>query len=321
LKDLRITNYGLLIENYSLIFYRYLSITVIFFSTIFISSCSKNSQIPNPKSQIKDDAGIEISFDSVPKRIISLAPNITETIFAIGSDTFLVGVTDLCDYPPEAKMKKKTGNYFNPDYEVITSLMPDLIIMNVENVSNPTYQALKNMGMKIFVSNAKDIKGIEKMIMDFGKITGKETAAENLVRNMRNEMELLKNKDVAVRDTVLILISVNPLMTTNGRTFINDILDLNHITNIYRDESLDYPNISYEDVISKNPDIIIFPTDTSDAQKNRKFTDEIKRQLENTNAVKNDRIILIDENIMFRPGPRVVKAAGLLRNKFSVDDK
>lgn len=309
------------IENYGLIFYRYLSITVIFFSTMFISSCSKNPQIPNPKFQIIDDAGIEISFDSFPKRIISLAPNITESIFAIGADTMLTGVTDLCDYPPEAKMKKKTGSYFNPDYEVMTSLNPDLILMNVENISNPTYQALKNMGMKIFVSNARNIKGIEKMIMDFGKITGKETTAGSLIKSMRNEMELLRKKDGAFRDTVLILISVNPLMTTNGRTFINDILDLNHITNIYRDESLDYPNISYEDVISKNPDIIIFPTDTSDVHKNRKFTDEIKRQLENTNAVKNDRIILIDENIMFRPGPRVVKAASLLRNKFSVDNK
>jgi len=314
LKELQITNYKLRIIIY------YLKFTLLIFPFV-ISSCTDNSQIQNPKFRIIDDAGVEVNFDSFPKRIISLAPNITESIFAIGADTLLAGVTDLCDYPPEAKMKKKTGSYFNPDYEVMTSLNPDLIIMNVENISNPTYQALKNMGMKIFVSNARNIKGIEKMIVDFGKITGKETAAGSLVRNMRNEMEMLLNKDGGVRDTVLILISVNPLMTTNGRTFINDILDLNHITNIYRDESLDYPNISYEDVISKNPDIIIFPTDTSDVQKNGKFTDEIKRQLETTNAVKNDRIILIDENIMFRPGPRVVKAAGLLRNKFSGTDK
>ena len=199
----------------------------------------------------------------------------------------------------------------------MTSINPDLIIMNVENISNPTYQALKNMGMKIFVSNAKDIKGIEKMIMDFGKITGREIAADSIVRNLRTGMEQLIKKDPDYSKPVLILISVNPLMTTNGRTFINDILNLNHISNIYRDEYLDYPNISYEDVISKNPDFIIFPSDTTDVQKNSKFTDELKRQLKNTDAVKNDRIILIDENIMFRPGPRVLEAASILRDKFT----
>jgi len=310
LKVLRITNYGLRIANY------FVKLTLLF-SYIVISSCTNKSQIQNPKFQIRDDAGIEVSFDSNPERIISLAPNITETIFAIGAENMLAGVTDLCDYPPEAKKKTKTGSYFNPDYEVMTSINPDLIIMNVESISNPTYQALKNMGMKIFVSNAKDIKGIEKMIMDFGKITGREIAADTIVRNLRTGMEQLVNRDTAYSKPVLILISVNPLMTTNGRTFINDILNLNHISNIYRDEYLDYPNISFEDIISKNPDFIIFPADTSDVQKNSKFIDEIKRQLKNTEAVKNDRIILIDENIMFRPGPRVLEAASVLRDKFS----
>jgi iron complex transport system substrate-binding protein len=310
LKELRITNYRLRIANY------FVKLTLLF-SSIVISSCTNKSQIQNPKFQIRDDAGIEVSFDSNPERIISLAPNITETIFAIGAENMLAGVTDLCDYPPEAKKKTKTGSYFNPDYEVMTSINPDLIIMNVESISNPTYQALKNMGMKIFVSNAKDIKGIEKMIMDFGKITGREIAADTIVRNLRTGMEQLVKKDTAYSKPVLILISVNPLMTTNGRTFINDILNLNHISNIYRDEYLDYPNISFEDIISKNPDFIIFPADTSDVQKNSKFIDEIKRQLKNTEAVKNDRIILIDENIMFRPGPRVLEAASVLRDKFS----
>lgn len=310
MKELRITSYGLRIANYFVKF-------IFLFYSIVVSSCTDKSHIQNPKFQIRDDAGIEVSFDSNPERIISLAPNITETIFAIGAENMLAGVTDLCDYPPEAKKKTKTGSYFNPDYEVMTSINPDLIIMNVESISNPTYQALKNMGMKIFVSNAKDIKGIEKMIMDFGKITGREIAADTIVRNLRTGMEQLVNRDTAYSKPVLILISVNPLMTTNGRTFINDILNLNHISNIYRDEYLDYPNISFEDIISKNPDFIIFPADTSDVQKNSKFIDEIKRQLKNTEAVKNDRIILIDENIMFRPGPRVLEAASVLRDKFS----
>ncbi|MEO8210739.1 MAG: helical backbone metal receptor, partial [bacterium] len=114
-------------------------------------SCTRQSQISNPppvpasqsggragKFQITDDAGIEVTFDSLPKRIISLAPNITEALFEITADSLVVGVTDLCDYPAAAKTKTKTGSYLSPDYEVMTLLNPDLIIMNVENISNPT---------------------------------------------------------------------------------------------------------------------------------------------------------------------------------------
>lgn len=283
---------------------------------LLFSSCSDKSQIQNPKFQIKDDAGVEVSFDSVPKRIISLAPNITEALFAIGADSMVVGVTDLCDYPPEAKNKTKTGSYVSPNYEVMTSLNPDLIIMNVENISNPTYQALKNMGMKVFVSNARNISGIVKMMMDFGKITGKENSAEAYIKGFNERLDAFVERDKIYSEPALVLISVNPLMTTNGKTFVNDILFLAGIHNMYKDELLDYPTINYEDVISKNPAAIIFPTDTSNVEKTRKFVDEIKRQLKDTKAVVNNRIILIDDNIMFRPGPRVVDAAKLLQKKY-----
>lgn len=298
-------------------FLGFIKYSICFISFILISSCSDKSQIQKSKFQITDDAGVIVSFDSIPERIISLAPNITEVIFAIGADSLLSGVTDLCDFPPEARHKVKTGSYFSPDYETITSLNPDLVIMNVENVSNPTYQALKNLGLKIFVSNAKNISGIKKMFSEFGKITGKETEADSLLMRFEYDINQINSvSDKTSSEPVLVLISVNPLMTTNGRTFINEILDLAGITNIYKDQVLDYPNINYEDVIIRNPGFILFPTDTSDTERTQKSIDEIKRQLNKTNAVKNDRIILIDENIMFRPGPRVPDAAKILRDKF-----
>jgi iron complex transport system substrate-binding protein len=291
--------------------------TFILISVISIYSCSDKSQVSNPKFQIKDDAGVNVSFDSFPVRIISLAPNITETIFAIGADSLLVGVTDLCDFPTGAMNKVKTGSYFSPDYEVIASLNPDLIIMNVENISNPTYQALRNLGLKVFVSNAKNIEGIKKMIFDFGKITGNEKNADTLLIRFNTELNHFISTGVQVdTEQIFVLLSVNPLMTTNGRTFINDILNLAGISNIYKDEKLDYPGINYEDVILKNPDFILFPTDTSDTEKTHKFINEINRQMSKTNAVRTGKIILIDENIMFRPGPRVLEAAKILRDKY-----
>lgn len=277
-------------------------------------SCSEKSKIQNPRSTILDDAGIEVSLDSIPKRIISLAPNITEALFAIGADSQLVGVTDFCDFPPEAKTKTKTGSYLSPDYETIASLKPDLIIINVENVSNPTYQALKNLGLKLYLSNAKNLDGIMKMIKNFGEITGRKNSSDSVIKALNNE----RNKLLQIHsDTLnsLILISINPLMTTNGKTFINEILKFSGIKNVYLDEDIDYPSVSFEDAVKKNPANIIFPTDTNDINKSQKFIDEIKRQLKNTDAVKNNRIILVDENIMYRPGPRIFDAAKNLRKK------
>ena len=312
----QIANHNLrVIKKFAEYFFK-ICFTFSLITIVLISSCSDKSQISNPKFQIKDDAGVDVIFDSFPKRIVSLAPNITESIFAINADSLLVGVTDLCDFPPEAKKKTKTGSYFSPDFETITSLNPDLIIMNVENISNPTYQSLKNLGLKVYVSNAKNIAGIEKMISDFGKITGKEISADTFLNVFRSELGQFSERDSISSEPFLVLISVNPLITTNGKTFINDILGLAGITNLYKDESLDYPNINYEDVIFKNPEFILLPTDTSDTEKSQKFIDEINRQLNKTNAVRNGRIILIDENIMFRPGPRVLEAAKILKEKF-----
>lgn len=289
-------------------------------SSILISSCKdiSNSKTPALKtvSKITDDAGVEVSFDSIPKRIVSLAPNITEALFAIGADSLIAGVTNFCDYPPEAKLKTKTGSYLSPDYETMVSLKPDLIIINVENISNPTYQALKNTGAKLFVSNAKDIKGILKMLNDLGKITGKETESEKLVENILKEKHNYENENKPdEKEKSFITVSVNPLMTANGGTFISEVAALAGFENIYGNQKVEYPLISYEDVMSKNPSVIILPIDTANQNILIKFTGEISEKLNAANAVKNKRIILVDENIMFRPGPRVMEAVEILRKK------
>jgi len=304
--------------QYNLVLISFLILTFIF------SSCNTKSQISEKQSEsklknsftIKDDIGVEIKFDSIPKKIISLAPNITEVLFAIGAESVVSGVTDLCDFPPEAKLKTKTGNYLSPDYETITSLNPDLVIMYVENSSQPTYQALKNMGLKIFVSNAKNINGVFEMIKDFGVITGREGIANKIA----DSLSLIRdNYVIANKDTIstLLIISVNPLMTANKNTFVNEISELAGFQNIYKNESIDYPMISYEDVNFKNPEFIILPTDTTNEQNYTKFVNELNGKLNNLSAVKGKKIILIDDNVMFRPGPRVLEGVYLLKNKLN----
>ena len=154
------------------------------------------------------------------------------------------------------------------------------------------------------------------MISDLGHITGNISSADSL-----NE---ILNKGSVKSETAgnqnmnsLIIISINPLMTTNGRTFINEITGLAGLKNIYSDELIDYPAISFEDVLKKNPDWIVFPTDTSNIAQIQNYRKELASKLGETNAVKNGKVIFIDENIMFRPGPRVLDAAELLKQKIT----
>ncbi|MBK9333572.1 MAG: ABC transporter substrate-binding protein [Ignavibacteria bacterium] len=289
---------------------------ILFFQiTVVLFSCAKPSGNIQSKFSVKDDTGLEVNFDSHPKRIISLGPNITETIYELGADSVLVGVTEYCDYPPQAKTKTNTGSYLSPDYEIISSLKPDLIIINVESSNNPTYQSLMNMGFRLFLSHARDLTGINKMISDIGKITGVNERADLLIKKISSELPDVTKPD-SLSETALIIIAVNPLMTTNDKTFINEISELAGFRNIYAGEEQEYPVINYEDVVNRDPDVIIFPTDTLKTGKNSEYETEIRERIHNSGAVKSGNIIFIDDDIMFRPGPRITDAVKTLRNKY-----
>ncbi len=281
-----------------------------------LSSCSDKSGIPGSKYQIKDDIGIKVGFDSVPRKIISLAPNITEALFAIGADSLIAGVTDLCDFPGEAKYKSKMGNYLNPDYEKISSVSPNLILMYVSGASQPAYQALKNLNLKLFVCNPVNTNDIIKMITNLGRITGRELKAQELSQNLVNEREKYFMSVRSIKkESCLIVVSVNPLMTASGKTFIHEITELSGLDNLYKDENLDYPMISYEDVTAKNPSFIILPCDTTDEIKYNNFINELSEKLNTTKAVKDKKIILVDDNVIFRPGPRFLEGVKLISSK------
>ena len=296
---------------------RYLIKLLICLSVIFaFNSCSDKSGKRDTGFQVKDDLGIKVGFDTVPHKIISLAPNITEALFAIGADSLIAGVTDLCDYPPEAGNKIKTGNYISPDYEKITSLSPDLVLMYVSGTSQPVYQTLKNLNLKLFVCNPVNTNDIIKMITGLGKITGREIRSQELAQNLVNEREkiYISLRNIK-KESCLIVVSVNPLMTASGKTFVHEITELSGLDNLYKDESLDYPMISYEDVTVKNPSFIILPCDTTDENKYNNFINELSGKLNTTNAIKDKKIILVDDDIIFRPGPRFLEGVKIISSK------
>ncbi|HRE41781.1 MAG TPA: helical backbone metal receptor [Ignavibacteria bacterium] len=259
----------------------------------------------------------------MPDKVISLAPHITETLYFLGLDSLLVGVTDFCDYPPQTKNKQKLGGYTNTNYELISAINPDYILLTAEDVSRPQYKALSDLGFKLIANNPRTFDDIIKMIKDYGKLFKVEVKANHLADSLikiksdfDSENNLNKNlKENLSLNKTLILISSNPIMTANGQTFINEIIKISGLKNIYEDGNIQYPQISQEDIISKNPDVIIMAGDTANSEKMLDKISELSAKFEGTNAIKNKKIIFVDENLLFRPSPRILEAVGFIKYK------
>lgn len=230
-----------------------------------LAGCRSEKIVSNSTLSIKDDIGVDLKFDIRPKRIISLAPNVTEALYSIGADSLLVGVTDFCDYPTDAKLKKSVGNYLSPDFETIISLKPDLVIMYITNSSGIAYKTLTDNHLKVFASNPQDIAGIKKMIADFGYLTNKKTFADSL--SALFDEELMSDDNSSVHDSAFIVISVNPLMTAGGKTFVSQLIEKAGFVNIFDELLIEYPVISGEELLERRPSVMIFPTDTTDLKK------------------------------------------------------
>jgi iron complex transport system substrate-binding protein len=285
------------------------------FVCIFNLSCDDDVEI-NSKVTIKDDNGNVFNLDTLPKRIVSLAPNLTECIYAIGADSLLVGVTNYCDYPPQVKQKSKIGGILDPNYEMISSLKPDFVLLTTEGNPKNVYYSLKNYDFKVFVSNPQNINGVCGTIVNLGKLSRKEEKANilsNCILDKKKVFELM-NKEVS-RKRCLLLVSISPFITVNQFTYINEIIELSGLDNIYKKEINSYPMINYESVLGKNPEYIIISTDTSNTALKNDYMQTISKELNTTDAVKNNNIIFVDENILSRPGPRVIDCIEFIRKK------
>lgn len=284
---------------------------LLLFLAILIFTCGKQPPGGNRHFlKIKDDLNREIEFQSRATRIISLAPSITETVFVLDNGKSLIAVTDYCDYPPVAKMKASIGGMVTPNFERITELKPDLIIMTVEGNNQDDFNKLQNLGYKIFVTRPKDIDGIIKSISDIGKIIGADSSAETLKHSMRQRQEkVVHSKSGTRKSKILTVISLQPLICAGKNTFINELIGMAGGINFAADAPVPYPILNREEVLKKNPDIIIA---MDDAVNN---TDEILRyfpEWKNLNAFRNKKVFIIDGDILSRPGPRIIDGLELL---------
>jgi iron complex transport system substrate-binding protein len=245
----------------------------------------------------------------VPKlRIISLAPSTTEILFALDLDEEIIGVSAFCDYPPKAREKEKVGTFSQPNIERILSLKPDIIFCTGLEQA-PAVRELRQLNLKVYVSDPVNIDELFISIKDIACLTHKEKEAEELIKKMKVKIEEINSKIKLIpqekRPKVFVEIWHDPLMTAGKDSFINELLILAGGMNIAYDTKRPYSYFSPEQVIARNPDRIILGY--MSGKDNQTKVGE-RFGWKGINAVKNNRVYNdINPDLFLRPGPRLTE--------------
>jgi iron complex transport system substrate-binding protein len=260
-----------------------------------------------------DDHGRKVTIANYPpERIVSLAPSNTEILFALGLDDKVVGVSRYCDYPPKVKELVEegklavVGGYADPNIEKIVGLKPD-VVFAATTVQLKAVESLEEKGVTVILLDPKNIQDILDDILLVGKATGKEAEAKKLVEEMRRRIDfvVIKTQNVSYRPRVYYEVWHDPLMSVGPGTWVHELIELAGGSNIFSDAKVKYPKVSSESVIARNPEIIIIKIGYMGEVAREEIA---KRPGWNTiDAVKNGKIYEVDENILIRPGPRIVE--------------
>ncbi len=251
------------------------------------------------------------------KGVITFAPNITETVFALGAGDRVVAVSSFCDYPPAIAALPHVGGHIDPDLEKITLLNPELII--VQGKHSVMAELCEKNGIPIAHVDMDSLDTVYEGVLTIGQALGCPTEAEVLNSRIENELESVRESVKGLPHPKVLLITarqdhnLNTLYTVGGPSFLSELLAVAGGENIYGDADQPYLEASKETVVVRAPDIILefhAGEELSDDESKRYVADW--EQLPSLPAVRNGRVHLITESHAMRPGPRVAEIARLL---------
>ncbi|HEY7915160.1 MAG TPA: cobalamin-binding protein [Blastocatellia bacterium] len=246
-----------------------------------------------------DEKGRAVALLSQPRRIISLAPSVTEVLFAIGAGDRVVGVTSYCDFPVEALAVEKVGDTQKPNIEKIIALKPDLVIVSTGSQLEQFVRKLGEYAVPVYISDPRDINGVIGSIERLGDLLALSENGRNLAQALRRRVEIIEAQvSATARPRVFFMIASSPLMSIGGGTFIDDLITRAGGLSITAGERSEYPQYSLETAIARQPEVIFFQT----GEPLESFPDRLKQ----TPAYASSRVHQIDDDLILRPGPRIV---------------
>lgn len=252
-----------------------------------------------------DDLDRTVIITHLPRRIISLAPSITETLFAIGLGDRVVGVTQYCDHPPEATTKPKVG-YIHPNLESVVALQPDLVLAPRELLRADILSKLEQLQITTYVLDATTVDSILTHIQTLGQILRASPAADDLVHRMRKRIEEIKARTAFLpRPRVLYVLNSEPLITIGPGSFIHQMIELAGGSNVAAGARTAYPRLSMEAVLKEDPELILFPTGRSEGI--AAGEEERWQRWTTLSAIKFRRLHRVPNDLLNRPGPRIIQ--------------
>jgi len=253
--------------------------------------------------QLKDDAGRVVTVPQHVDRVITLAPNLTEIVFAIGAGDRLVGNTTYCDYPPEAKNIAKVGDTLHPSLERIIALKPQLVLISTASQLETFTQQLQNQNIAVFVTDPHDLDGIFRSIEQLGQLMGQQQQANALVEKLRERTNAVEEA-VKQRQPVRVFYQASgePLYVPGHDSFVTDLMRRAGGASVTADVPGAWPKFSNESALAAKPDAIILPTGGSMGSANS----TVAEALRNSPANLAGRVYKINDDLLARPGPRLV---------------
>lgn len=240
-----------------------------------------------------------------PARIISLAPNLTETLFALGLGKRLVGATEHSDYPPAAKALPRVGSYVGLNLEAILALSPDLVLATADGNDPRDVERLTALGVPVFVTRSGDVDGVLAGIERIAAVCGAGERGTALADGLRERIQRV-GEAVAGRKRPLVFLQVNlqPIISANRDSYLHDLLRLAGGRNLAADAASTYPRYSLEEIVRRSPEVILISSMTRGGD----FAAARQAWMRWTSipAVAGGRVHLIDSDLVDRPSPRLV---------------
>lgn len=256
-----------------------------------------------------DSDGRRLELAQPAARIVSLAPHVTEQLFAAGAGARLVAVSEYSDYPEEAKRLPQVASSGGVDLERVLALKPDLVVAWRLEATAAALARLEGLGVPVFYSEPRRLAQIPDSIEALGVLAGTPDVARSVAVSLRSQLGALKAKYESKRSvSVFYQISERPLMTLGGRQFVSDAIELCGGHNVFADSPVMAPQVNIEAVLAADPEAII----TASALPSDRSWQALWRRFPGMRAVRADNLYAVPMNEMHRHGPRAIGATALL---------
>jgi len=253
---------------------------------------------------VRDQTGRSLTLPAPPRRIISLVPSVTEILFAVGAQDVLVGVTDFCDYPPEARNKQSVGGMVAPSLETIVALKPDLVVATSAGNGEAVFTQLDRLKIAVYVVNPTRLHDVFELIARIGALTGREAEATRLSAGLSARVRAVAERVASLpRPRVLYVLWPDPLIVPARGALVSELLVLAGAVSVTAEGGDGYPRYGLEAAVAGAPEVIIL---ASHSHGQGPMVREKWERFTALPAVKAGRVYTVSGDLLHRYGPRVV---------------